>query len=324
MFGLTITNKLQLHPPSIFMFSLAVKKRIGQQVDRLVLYMLNSGIPNAFEQSDLSGPALQEIVDQTRVKRRKTALYNLVAPGEHEIWLDTPLGEMRCLVKVRLAVMPDAPLLLYHHGLVEIPYTSTWERLLPKSSPFPAHSAAVQAPYHNSISEPLVTGFSSIQHIYQMFAGSLRVYELMQEQFEADGAAFTVTGGLSWGGITSLLYEALFQRARATIPMFASPNLAQVLADGAALIGRPLPLPREKLDATFDFTPAYEQCAKNRIFPVLGEDDLFFRFERHAVVYSQETLLAVPSTHVGAMWRARRQIQRHVLEILDWAERHPR
>jgi hypothetical protein len=313
-----------INPSSIFMFSLAVKKRITQQVDKLVLYMLNRGIPGSFEQGDLSGPALQEIVDQTRVNRHKTALYNLVAPGEHPVWLKTPFGEMRCRVKVRLAVVPDAPLLLYHHGLAEMPYTSTWERLLPKSSPFPAHSAAIQAPYHNSYSEPLVSGFSSTQHVYQMFAGSLRVYELLQEQFEADGAAFTVTGGLSWGGITSLLYEALFQRARATIPMFASPNLAQVLADGADLIGRPLPMPREKLDDYFDFTPTYEQCAKDRIFPVLGEDDLFFRFDRHAMIYSPERLLAVPSAHVGAMYHSRRQIQRYVLEILEWAAQHPR
>ena len=306
------------------MFSLAVKKRVSQQLDRFVLHILSRGMPGSFEQSDLSGPALEEVVDQTRVNRRKTNLYNLVAPGEHAVWLETPLGEMRCRVKVRLALLPDAPLLLYHHGLAETPYTSTWERLLPKSSPFPAHSAAVQAPYHNSYSEPLVTGFSSTQHVYQMFAGSLRVYELLQEQFEAAGAAFTVAGGLSWGGITSLLYEALFQRARATIPMFASPNLAQVLADGADLIGRPLPMAREKLDDYFDFTPAYDQCAKDRIFPVLGEDDLFFRFDRHAMIYSPEGLLAVPSAHVGAMWRARRQIHRHVLEILDWAARHPR
>jgi hypothetical protein len=306
------------------MFSSAIKKRVTQQFDRLVLHILSRGMPDSFEQGDLSGPTLQEVVEQTRVKRRKTVLNNLVAPGEHPVWLETPLGEMRCLVKVRLAVLPDAPLLLYHHGLAEMPYTSTWERLLPKSSPFPAHSTAVQAPYHNSITEPLVSGFSSTQHIYQMFAGSLRVYELLQEQFEANGAAYTVTGGLSWGGITSLLYEALFQRARATIPMFASPNLAQVLADGAELIGRPLPLPREKLDEYFDFTPAYEQCDKDRVFPVMGEDDLFFRFDRHAVIYSQERLLAVPSAHVGAMWRSRRQIHRHVVEILDWAARHPR
>lgn len=306
------------------MFSLAVKKRVTQQVDRLVLHMLNRGMPSSFERSDPSGPSLEEILEQTRVNRDKTTLYNLVGPGEHAVWLETPFGEIRCHVKVRLAVLPDAPLLIYHHGLAEIPYTSTWERLLPKSSPFPAHSVAVQAPYHNRISEPLATGFSSAQHVYQMFAGSLRVYELMQEQFEADGAAYTVTGGLSWGGITSLLYEAFFQTARATIPMFASPNLAQVLADGAELIGRPLPLPREKLDAIFDFTPAYEQCDKDRVFPVMGEDDLFFRFDRHAVVYSQERVLAVPSAHVGAMWHARRQIHRHVLEILDWAARHPR
>ena len=136
-----------------------------------------------------------------------------------------------------------------------------------------------------------------------MFAGSLRTIELMQEQFEQENAAFTAVSGLSWGGITSLLYEAVFQRARAVIPLFASPNLAQVFSDAAGLFGRPLPIPRTDLDDLLDFTPYYERCDKDRVFPVLGEDDLFFRFDQHAVVYPPETLVALPSTHVGALWR---------------------
>ncbi len=267
---------------------------------------------------------MAEILDQTRVNRRKTILYDLVAPGEHPIWLETTFGEIRCHITTRLALRPDAPLLIYHHGFAEIPYTSTWKQLLPSSAPFPAHTVAVQAPYHNRIREPLAVGFSSAQHVYQMFAGSLRMYELLQEQFEANGAAFTVASGLSWGGITSLLYEGFFQRARATIPMFASPDLALVMTDAADLIGRSLPLPRAEIDALFNFTPICDRGAKDRLFPALGKDDLFFRFERHAVLYSQERVLTLPSAHVGAMRRTHKQLRQHVLEVLEWAARMPR
>jgi hypothetical protein len=301
----------------------ALKKRFTQQLDRFVLRILSRGMAGSVE-SIVASPTLAEIVGQTRVKRRKTILYNLVAPGEHPIWLETPFGEIRCLVKVRLALRPDAPLLLYHHGFAEIPYTSTWNQLLPPSAPFPAHTVAVQAPYHNRIREPFKSGFSSAQHVYQMFAGSLRIYELLQEQFEAYGAAFTVASGVSWGGITSLLYEGFFQRARATIPMFASPNLARVMTDGADLIGRSLPVPAPAMDELFNFTPICDRGDKERLFPVMGEDDLFFRFERHAMVYSPETVLAVPSAHVAAVRRERRRLRRHVLNVLDWAARNPR
>ena len=305
------------------MFSFSVKKTLSQQVDKLVLYAINRRLPGSFDENYVTTIALEEVLAQTQVNRRKTALYSLVSPGEHAIWLDTPFGEIRCHVKVRPAVRPRAPLLLYHHGFAEIPYTSTWERLIPKSAPFPAHTVAVQAPYHNSLSEPISTGFSSVQHIYQMFAGSLRSMELMQEQFEQENAAFTAVSGLSWGGITSLLYEAVFQRVRAVIPLFASPNLAQVLADTANLFGRPLPIPRADLDDLLDFTPYYERCDKDRIFPVLGADDLFFRFDQHAVIYPRETLVILPSTHVGAMWHTKKRLRRHIIEIMAWAAHHP-
>jgi hypothetical protein len=306
------------------MFSFSVKKMLSQQIDKLVLYTLNRRLPGAFDDSYVATATLEEVLTQTKVNRRKTALYSLVAPGEHTIWLDTPFGEIRCHVKVRPAVRPRAPLLLYHHGFAEIPYTSTWQRLMPKSEPFPAHTVAVQAPYHNNLSEPLSTGFSSVQHIYQMFAGSLRTMELLQEQFEQENAAFTAVSGLSWGGITSLLYEGIFQHSRAVIPLFASPNLAQVLSDAVSLFGRPLPIPRTDLDDLFDFTPYYERCDKDRVFPVLGEDDLFFRYDQHVGVYPEETLVALPSTHVGALWRTKKRLQRHIIEILTWAAQHPR
>lgn len=306
------------------MFSLPGRRKLSRQIDRIVLAMLSHGMPDSLDQEQIDSPPLVEMVEQTTVKRQKTNLYNLVAPGEHGIWLDTPLGEIRCSVKVRLAILPSAPLLLYHHGFAEIPYTATWSRIMPSSQPFPAHAVAVQAPFHDGISDPLNTGFSSVKHIYQMFAGSLRVYELMRERFEENGAAYTVTSGLSWGGITSLLYEAMFGQARATVPLFASPNLAQVMVDGSQLIGRPLPVEREVLDSYFDFTSIVNGNGEGRIFPVLGEDDLFFRFDEHAVLYAPENLRTVKGAHVGAAYYLRQQLRGHLLEVLEWAAEHPR
>jgi hypothetical protein len=146
----------------------------------------------------------------------------------------------------------------------------------------------------------------------------------MQELFEESGAAYTVTSGFSWGGITSLLYESLFARARATVPMFASPNLAQVMFDGAKLSGRPLPAAREVIDEYFDFRPAYQRCDQERIFPVLGKDDLFFRFEKHADIYPADNLHTLNGTHVGATWSKGRELRQHLLEVLRWAAKHPR
>ena len=288
------------------------------------MIMLGLGAQRSFKDTeDDVHPELEEIIAQTRVMRQKSYLYDMTAPGEHQVWLETPMGEICCHVRVRVAIRPQAPLLLFHHGFAEVPYTLTWSRILPKKEPLPAHTAAVQAPFHNRIGEAVNTGFTSVAHIYQMFAGSLRLFELLQELFEESGAAYTVASGYSWGGITSLLYEALFASARATVPLFASPNLAQVMAHIVALSGHPLPVSRAMLDEYFDFTPSYNNCEVERVFPVLGQDDQFFELGDHAPIFAPSSVIVVPETHVGA-FMLRQKLRRHLLEVLAWAADHPR
>ena len=302
---------------------MSVKKKLSQQVDRIVLHAINWRIPDGGTERFECNVTLEDVLAETRVREGKIPPYQLTAPGEHAILLDTMMGEIVCRVTVRPAAQADAPLVLYHHGLAEYPYTSTWRRLIPKNELFPAHTVAVQAPYHTNLSDPIRIGFSSTENIYQMFAGSLRVMALVQEQFEQQGTPFTIASGLSWGGITSLLYEGIFDATRAAIPMFASPKLSQAIWDAAQLIGRPLPVSRERLDELLDFTPVYDRIDQGRVFPVMGKDDLFFQFENHALVYDEEALVTLPMTHVGAMWLRNGLLRQHVLDVLAWAVEHP-
>lgn len=301
----------------------AVRRALGQQVDKLVLQSLNRRIPDSLEENLASGISLEAVLAQTRIDTARTALSNLTEEGEHDIWLDSPQGELHCRVAVRRAPQANAPLLVYHHGFAEYPFTSTWKRLLPKDQPLAVHTVAIQAPFHGNISDPLTKGFASLAAVFQMFAGSLRMIELMQGQFEARGAAYTAVGGLSWGGITSLLYEGYFSRTRAVVPMFASPNLAQVMLDAAELCGRPLNVPREVLDDLLNFTDVFERIDPERVFAVMGDNDIFFRFEKHAQIFPADSLVTVSSAHVGAMWRQNSFLRDHVREALDWAADHP-
>lgn len=287
-----------------------------QQMDKAVLYSLNRRVPDSLESSAGEAASLEAVLAETTVDIRKTAVYQLTAPGEHPIYLQTPLGEIICRIQVRLAVDPQAPLLLFHHGINEYPYTNSWRRLFPTAVPLPVHTVCVQAPFHNTWLEPIQIGFASVQNIYQIFAGSLRIMELVQQQFEAEGAAYTVASGVSWGGITSLIYEGLLQRTRAVIPMLASPNLAQVIWDISDLFGRPMQLTKEELRRHLDFTPYYEQCAPDRVFPLLGENDLFFRLENHAELYAERPLVTIPSGHISAMWHSA-AMRDHILNILS-------
>ncbi|MFL7838869.1 MAG: hypothetical protein ACK2U0_10755 [Candidatus Promineifilaceae bacterium] len=298
---------------------MSVKKIIGQQVDWLTLYAMNRRLPQNGAARFECPVTLEEVLAQTHIVEDNIPPYQLTSPGEHSIHLETRMGEITCKIKVRPSADVSAPLLLYHHGLAEVPYTSTWNRLFPANKPCPAHTVAVQAPFHTNMVQPMRVGFATVEHIYQMLAGSLRIMQYVQEQFEREGAAFTMVSGVSWGGITSLLYEGLFGTTRATVPLFASPKLSQVIWDAAQLFGRELPVSHAELDALLDFTPIYERIDKQQIYPVLGEHDLFFRLQNHAMVYKESSLVTLPVTHVGAIWASNGMTRKHLLDTLAWA-----
>lgn len=295
----------------------SISKSVAYQLDKWVLYTMNRRLPDSFEESYRYAPTFEMVLAQTSVNTSKTAVYHLSAPGEHPIWLDTMNGELRCHVRVQPAADPLAPLVLYHHGLNETPYTHSWRRIF--HHPIPAHAVCVQAPFHSNWMAPFNQGFASLQNVYQMFAGSLRIMELLHAHFQVSGSSYTVASGVSWGGITSLIYEGIFQQNRVVIPMLAAPNLAQVMWDIATLFMRPIPIPQSALEELLDFTPYFRRCAPERVFPLLGENDLFFRLENHADAFDDHDLVTIPDGHITGHWKAER-LRQHVLEVLAQAE----
>lgn len=301
------------------MLSRTINKSVARQLDKWVLYGMNRRVPATLEAEYHQTPAFESILEKTTVNLTRTAEYSLSAPGEHDVWLNTLVGELLCHVRVRPAVDPQAPLLLYHHGFNEVPYTNSWRRLFPDTLPLQAHCVCVQAPFHANWLEPLATGFSSLQSVYQIFAGSLRIIDLLHAHFERQGAAYTVLSGVSWGGITSLLYQGIFHRARAVIPMLSSPNLAQVMLDIADMFQRPLSMSKTEVQKMLDFTPYYECCNAGQIFPLLAENDLFFRMEKHSAVFEEKSLVTIPESHISAFWRVE-PLRQHVHDVLAWLE----
>ncbi|MCP4361317.1 MAG: hypothetical protein GY796_25185 [Chloroflexi bacterium] len=280
-----------------------MRKDVAQLMDKVMLGLMNWRIPDSLAATYQAALPFEAVLAQTRVDGRQTAVTQLSAPGTQTIVLDTPEGKLQSRVIIRLAVDPHAPLLIYHHGLGEYPVDKSWRRLFVRPLPFPMHRVFIQAPYHTHRLETLDKGFGSLQNIYQMLAGSLRMMELIQDYFEEQGTAFTVLAGVSWGGLTSLLYAGVFQRARAVVPMLASPNIAQTVGDIAALFSRPLPISLAELHSHLDFTPTYQQIEHEHVYPLLGQDDLFFRWEHHAPLFAKRPLVTIPGSHISNLWR---------------------
>lgn len=296
---------------------------IAEFVDKVALHAMNRRIPPSLENSYQTALSFEAVLAGTEVNRVKTAVTQLAAPGVHPIWLNTPTGEIKCRVKVHLAAMPEAPLLIYHHGLGEYPYDSSWRRMFGngRAAQLPLHRVLIQAPYHANWRDALDQGFQSLQSIYQMLAGSLRLMELAQDFFTGQGAAYTAVAGVSWGGITSLLYEGIFQRSRAVIPMLSSPNVGQAIWDIAELVARPLSISYDELLAYLDFSPYYRCIEQAEVFPLLGAQDLFFRQENHAPLFGGRPLRLVPGSHISNLWQIK-PLREHLVGALLAVENH--
>jgi hypothetical protein len=285
------------------------------------MYSMQRRMPESFRQSHRDCMSIEAVLEETAVDFDRTAAYQVAAPGVRPVWLKTLGEEVLCHVRVRLDRDPHAPLIIYHHGFSETPYYNSWARIFRPPFPAAAHLVLVQAPFHNHWYETFRESFASFRRVYQTFAGSLRLIELVQREFEAQGAAFTMLSGVSWGGISTLLYAGMFGGVRAVAPMLSSPNLARVLWDGSERFRVPMPLSQEELETFFDFTPQCRCFDSNRVFPLLGADDQFFAPGRHTAVYDVEPVI-VPRAHVAGVFGVA-PLRRHVLEVLDWAREHP-
>jgi hypothetical protein len=298
----------------------SITDTFAQTLDKLALAGLNRRLPKTFETSYVENTSLEDIFAETRVVMPMGEVdkvrADLFSGGYHPLFLETAQGLVRAGISVTRAEEQDAPLLLYHHGFSEYPWDKNSSRLFGDPGSFQAHIVRIQAPYHTNWADPLRKGFASLSSVYQMLAGSLRLMEFSHSYFQEHGAPYTVAAGVSWGGITSILYQATCEQARAVIPLLSSPNLAQVILDTAELFNRSISVEPAKIQEALDFTPYYERCQAGSVFPVLAEKDLFFRLENHLDLFAAASLVTVPESHITGCWRVG-TLREHILGVLE-------
>ncbi len=291
-----------------------LRGRLFRKIDELVLYNLNLRIPETLEQSAYRCLSFDEVLSHTQINVKATAVNNLTTNGEHPIWLNSLNETLETRVSVRRAQTPNAPLIIYHHGLNEYPYTSSWRRIFAHLNQF--HLVCIQAPFHDNLVDPILKGWATVDRMYQLFAGSLRMIEVMKRRFELEGASETILVGLSWGGLTASLYEGIFQDMAFVVPMMSSPNLARVLVESAELFEREVTVPDARIYELLDFTPYFDRVGSKKMFPLLGEFDGFFRFESHVDIYAERPFKTIPRGHLSTIWPGK-LLRKHVLSVLE-------
>lgn len=294
---------------------------LAQRLDLLVLSTFNSQIPATFEASYEGVPSLEQVLQETKVHNPFVPEMWPLREGEYRFYLGTRFGRMRLRLWIIPAARPDAPLLLYHHGICIVPYYTMGRPLLNPPSAFDAHIALIQAPFHRWTFDPLRNGLSTAHHAYQMLAGSVAMLAMVHDYYKQMGAPYTVVTGESLGGIVSFLFQGLYNEpARALIPFISSPDLARVFWDAANLVDRPLSVDKDILDARFNFTPYYERCDPSRIYPMLATEDMFFLPEHHIPIFRKSPLVTRKASHVSFV-RNLGDMRSHILYVLNEVRR---
>lgn len=265
----------------------AVKTRLAQRLDQVMLATFNTQIPDTFQKTYHLTPSLEEVLGRTRVRFPLTPSLGWLRAGEYRFWLDCDFGRIPLHLRIQPAQRLDAPLLLYHHGLAERPYDGRARRLFSPPERFDAHVVMLQAPFHRTTFDALRRGMQSMHHLYQMLMGSVRMMDMVQTYYENLGVPYTIAVGTSLGGIISILYEGLLGRTAAVVPIIASPDMGRVMWDAAHLVGRKLQVGREVFDHYLNFTPYFQRADPAKFFPLLSEADVFFLKQYHAGIFEE-------------------------------------
>jgi hypothetical protein len=294
----------------------SVRVSLSRQLDHLVQSGFSYRVPSTFEETYQDAPPFEHVLDTTRVGFPLVPEMGLLEEREYRFWLHTEVGRIHTRMRVLPAKRPDAPLLVYHHGFFEVPYHVRAQAFFRPRAPFDAHIVMLQAPYHRRLLQPLDLGFQNLHHLYQMVAGSVRMMQMVVDHYLALGTPYAVASGMSLGGIISLTYQGLFGRSRAVVPILSSPNFAQLLWDLSRQTNRPVAIPLEDIEERLDFQRYYQHLDLARVFPLMGENDRFFRHGSHSTIFDQCDVTTIRSSHVSGMWH-RRETREHVIRVLE-------
>jgi hypothetical protein len=268
-------------------------------VDRLYIAFMSRLIPPVFRNGSTS-PPLRDHVAAVEVQ-----LPTLVGDQRYALTAGTMVGGLPAGFRVRLGSRRELPVLIYHHGLGEIPYDQTFRRIFPRRTPIDAHLVVVRAPFHGSYID-CSRGLATLSQFMAMCAVSVTLIEAVRLAFVERGARGCVVAGISLGGFVALLHHLTYGSASCYAPQLAGPDLAHTLLSTpcrrflqAQVGAQPGDLP-----ARLDFRAAFRASDTQHILPLLGRYDLWMPFAYHDAEYSARGVPVTPIDrgHMTGSW----------------------
>ncbi|GIX46251.1 MAG: hypothetical protein KatS3mg131_0462 [Candidatus Tectimicrobiota bacterium] len=248
-------------------------------VDRLHVALARLLLPPVFRHGTASPPLAEHLAAVAY------ELPPLTAAGRHTLVVQSLVGPLSAGFRVRLAAQRSAPVVVYHHGIAEMPYDKSFRGIFRPRHPIAAHLVAVRAPFHRSWRE-LIPGLATLGNFLAMCAVALRLGEAVRAALVAAGARGSLVAGTSLGGFLTLLHHLFWGTADAYVPLLAGPDLAHVLL---ATHYRRLLAPHARADhirSRLDFRQAFLASNPQRVFPLLARYDCDMDYAYQAACYA--------------------------------------
>ena len=280
-------------------------------VDRLYIGVMRRLVPPLFRRG-IDSPPLHDHLAAVELQIPPLAADRLCS-----LTARSRVGDVQAGFRWRPAPSAAAPVLIFHHGLGEIPYDHTF-RWTFRRTPVDAHLVAIRAPFHRSHID-CCRGLASLDRLMAMCAVSLALTEGVRQALAERGAQGSVIAGISLGGFVTLLHHLTYGTASRYAPLFAGPELAHALLCTpcrGVLAPQALAQP-EHVRACLDFRQAFRASDPQRIFPLLGRHDLWMPLAHHGAAYAAGGVPAatIDRGHMTGSW-AFAGLRAHLLSVL--------
>ncbi len=242
----------------------------------------------------------------------------LAAAGRYRVSARTMVGEVQASFRWRPAADATRPVLIYHHGLGEIPSDHTFRGIFRRRAPVDAHLVAIQAAFHRSHID-CCRGLASLDRFMAMCAVSVALIELVRLALAERGAQGSVVAGISFGGFLTLLHHLTYGTASRYAPQMAGPDLSHALLSTPCrglLAPQALAQP-DRLPACLDFRQAFQASDTERVLPLLARHDLWMPCAHHRAAYAAKgvPVAMIDRGHMTGSW-AFAGLRAHLLSVL--------
>jgi hypothetical protein len=281
-------------------------------VDRLHVALASRLSPRVFRRG-FDSPPLRDHVEAVQLD-----LPPLTSARRYTLRTHTLVGDLEAGFQVRRGPQTDLPVVVYHHGIAEMPYDKTFRGIFRARLPVAAHLVAIRAPFHRSWLE-LLPGLATLGSFMAMCAVAVRLVEALRLRLLQHGARGCLVVGTSLGGFVSLLHHLFYGTADGYVPLLAGPDLAHVMLDthyrrfmAPEVLAHPA-----SLRALLDFRQAFHGSDTRCIFPLLAQYDLDMLYAHHYACYaaSDVPVVTIKRGHItGSL--AFTALRQHVLSCL--------